>query len=88
MLVSLSSSSLSILPSSSSRGPVYWLGGLNGEGRGSNGAGRSGSKGLRGSKSVSLEIGALLFSLFLFHRAYFRMFQLRASHRGYSYYLE
>ncbi len=50
MLVSLSSSSLSILPSSSSRGPTYWLGGLKGDGRGSNGAGRNGSNGLRGSK--------------------------------------
>ncbi len=54
MLVSRSSSSLSILPNSSSRGPTYWVGGLKGEGRGSIGAGRKGSNGLLGSKRYQL----------------------------------
>src|SRR5712692_7001376 len=61
MLVSRSSSSLSILPNSSSRGPTYWVGGLKGEGRGSIGAGRKGSNGFLGSKHHHLPMLGLGF---------------------------
>ncbi len=52
MLVSLSSISFSMRPSSSSLGPIYWPGGLKGIGRGSRGAGRNGSSGFLGSKPI------------------------------------
>lgn len=52
IVVSLSSISLSILPSSASLDPGYSRGGLSGVGRGSIGMGRKGSYGLRGSNLI------------------------------------
>src|SRR5436309_15790538 len=59
MSVSLSSISLSILPSSSSRGPMYCPG-LRGEGSGSMGLGRSGSGWLGRSNLVLGDLVGLL----------------------------
>ena len=61
--VNLSSISLSILPSSSSRGPMYCPG-LSGEGRGSMGRGRSGSGRLGRSNGSRLSCLPLRFSGF------------------------
>ena len=61
MSVSLSSISLSILPSSSSRGPMYCPG-LSGEGRGSIGRGRSGSGRLgRSNRGLTEMVYSLFF---------------------------
>ena len=65
MRVSLSSISLSILPNSSSRGPMYCPG-LRGEGSGSKGLGRSGSGRLGRSKSVPVRlVDAPVFRVFI-----------------------
>ena len=59
IVVSLSSISLSILPSSSSRGPMYCPG-LSGEGRGSIGLGRNGSGRLgRSNRGLVDPVGSL-----------------------------
>ena len=63
IVVSLSSISLSILPSSSSRGPMYCPG-LSGEGRGSIGLGRNGSGRLGRSNRGLVDPVASLFSGF------------------------
>ena len=65
MSVSLSSISLSILPSSSSRGPIYCPG-LSGDGRGSIGRGRSGSGRLGRSNLVLVDAaGFSVFRVFI-----------------------
>ena len=65
MSVSLSSISLSILPSSSSRGPIYCPG-LSGDGRGSIGRGRSGSGRLGRSNPVLVDAaGFSVFRVFI-----------------------
>ncbi len=67
MSISLSSISLSILPSSSSRGPMYCPG-LRGEGNGSIGRGRSGSGRLgRSNRGPVDPVGSSVFQGF--HRA-------------------
>jgi hypothetical protein len=63
MAVNLSSISLSILPSSSSRGPMYCPG-LSGEGSGCMGLGRSGSGRLGCSNRGRVKVGVLPFSGF------------------------
>ena len=65
MSVSLSSISLSILPSSSSRGPMYCPG-LRGEGRGSIGLGRNGSGRLgRSNRGLVDIVGLSVFRVFI-----------------------
>ena len=70
IVVSLSSISLSILPSSSSLGPMYCPG-LSGEGSGSMGRGRSGSGRFGRSKGVPLQLVFLCFQGFHHSRTYF-----------------
>jgi len=65
IVVSRSSISLSILPSSSSRGPMYCPG-LSGEGRGSIGLGRNGSGRLGRSNRDLVDIAGLsVFRVFI-----------------------
>ncbi len=65
MSVSLSSISLSTLPSSSSRGPMYCPG-LRGEGSGSIGLGRSGSGRLgRSTEGPVVPVGFSAFRVFI-----------------------
>ena len=67
IVVSLSSISLSILPSSSSRGPMYCPG-LSGEGSGSIGLGRSGSGRLgRSNRGLVNLVGFSVFRVFMGH---------------------
>ena len=65
IVVSRSSISLSILPSSSSRGPMYCPG-LRGEGRGSIGLGRNGSGRLgRSNRGLVDIVGLSVFRVFI-----------------------
>ncbi len=63
--VSRSSISFNSLIMSSSLGPTYWPGGRSGDGTGSRGEGRKGSKGLLGSKLGHTNHRHFGFSLFL-----------------------
>jgi hypothetical protein len=74
MTVSLSSISLSTLPRSSSRGPMYCPG-LRGEGSGSMGLGRSGSGRLGRSNRVLF--GPVAFSVFRISIGEYSTFQSR-----------
>jgi hypothetical protein len=76
--VNFSSISLSILPSSSSLGPKYSRGGLNGVGCGSIGIGRKGSYGLRGSNLIICHHEKMIFTVsFTLHHGVKDVFLLR-----------